>query len=436
MSLGQSPGIVTNGLVFAYDMGNPQKSWKGKPTVNHAYGQNARADSSYAPYVQTTSGTWPQHHPDAIRVYNYQGQEITGYVNGGVGDYTNTYHAIWTLDPILNKPVVTMRDVDGQWKAKSFGLSSGTTPNAMGVGYGDTYTISWLQWTDNIAKSANAGMYGQNTSGSNGFHDGLSNSFGTSYNTKPYTWQRVWATFTVSASRNLAAVWSCYMYGHYITRGTVKIADVQIETGSVSGFIENGESTRSNTQAIVDLTGQNTITATSLTYNSDGTFSFNGSSNFLVTPASGIITGNTITIEAWVKTNITGAYKKIFTNDNAAGIYLSIGPSPYNTYFGVVTSGGTSGGATWTSNISTTSYTHLVGTYNGSTCTLYVNGVQVAAGSASGNLVTGSNVYISGYQSGSERWNGNIPAIKVYNRALSAAEVQQNFNALRGRYGL
>jgi hypothetical protein len=34
------------------------------------------------------------------------------------------------------------------------------------------------------------------------------------------------------------------------------------------------------------------------------------------------------------------------------------------------------------------------------------------------------------------RLNGRISSIKIYNRALSAAEVSQNFNALRGRYGI
>ena len=33
-------------------------------------------------------------------------------------------------------------------------------------------------------------------------------------------------------------------------------------------------------------------------------------------------------------------------------------------------------------------------------------------------------------------YQGNISAYKVYNRALSAAEVSQNFNALRGRFGI
>jgi hypothetical protein len=32
--------------------------------------------------------------------------------------------------------------------------------------------------------------------------------------------------------------------------------------------------------------------------------------------------------------------------------------------------------------------------------------------------------------------NGKISNVQIYNRALSASEVQQNFNALRGRYGI
>ena len=34
MALTHSPNIVTTGLVFSYDMGNTEKSWKGQPTTN------------------------------------------------------------------------------------------------------------------------------------------------------------------------------------------------------------------------------------------------------------------------------------------------------------------------------------------------------------------------------------------------------------------
>lgn len=35
-----------------------------------------------------------------------------------------------------------------------------------------------------------------------------------------------------------------------------------------------------------------------------------------------------------------------------------------------------------------------------------------------------------------EYWNGNVSFVQLYNRALTAAEIQQNFNATRGRYGI
>ena len=36
----------------------------------------------------------------------------------------------------------------------------------------------------------------------------------------------------------------------------------------------------------------------------------------------------------------------------------------------------------------------------------------------------------------SRYFNGRIPSVQVYNRALTASEIQQNFNALRGRFGI
>jgi len=33
-------------------------------------------------------------------------------------------------------------------------------------------------------------------------------------------------------------------------------------------------------------------------------------------------------------------------------------------------------------------------------------------------------------------FKGKISVVKIYNRALSAAEVQQNFNATRSRFGI
>lgn len=209
---------LSRAKVLHYDFDDFQE-----PTYNWFYKQNPRIDSSYASYVATTSGAWQANHPNAIRVYNDEGSEITGYVNSGVTDWTNTYHAVWEYDYQLRMPVVVQNDVDGNWKAKSWGL--GQTMSSMGLSAGMKYTISWLQWTNNISKRLRVGLYGLNSGGSKGFHDGQLYPA----NTTPYTWERVSATFTVSSAWNFSAGLSCYMYGHHDTRAIIKIADVQME---------------------------------------------------------------------------------------------------------------------------------------------------------------------------------------------------------------
>ena len=247
MGIARGTNIIKDGLVYGYDSNygvadyaTSTRFYKGAPTTNPIYNQNAVKKDSYTTYSATSSGNWNANHPNAIRAYNAAGGEITGYYNSGVGNAANTYHAVWELDPILDKPVVVMNDVDGQWKAKSFGTGLGSW-TSQGKTYGDTYTISWLQWVDNLSKNARAGLYTQSTSGSNGFHDGQATS-ASAYNTKLRTWQRVYQTYTTASSRNLShTLASIYMYGHYSVRAVVKVADVQWQWGSTPyPFVEEG----------------------------------------------------------------------------------------------------------------------------------------------------------------------------------------------------
>lgn len=70
----------------------------------------------------------------------------------------------------------------------------------------------------------------------------------------------------------------------------------------------------------------------------------------------------------------------------------------------------------------------------------YVNGVSQGsvAHSFASILNTSSNLYIGSYNGGeySQWMNGRIGIVRLYNAALSASEVLQNFNADRGTYGL
>lgn len=104
----------------------------------------------------------------------------------------------------------------------------------------------------------------------------------------------------------------------------------------------------------------------------------------------------------------------------------------------VKTTGGTDG---WTA-ANDTSYPFSLNTwynmtmvYNGSNLLIYVNSVLVKTAT-----VTGTIAYTSGGFVFMGRWtenmNGNIANCQIYNRPLSAANVLQNYNATKGRYGL
>jgi len=90
-------------------------------------------------------------------------------------------------------------------------------------------------------------------------------------------------------------------------------------------------------------------------------------------------------------------------------------------------------------DIADSAWHHIVGTFSGNTTagtsTLYFDGEQVDISTAISNSSTNLGPNISG-TAGGYRMTGNHAGAKLYNRALSAAEVRQNFNAHRGRFGL
>ncbi len=68
-------------------------------------------------------------------------------------------------------------------------------------------------------------------------------------------------------------------------------------------------------------------------------------------------------------------------------------------------------------------WSHVALTYDGTTMRLYVNGSQATTTNTSGTIVSGNNpLYIGGTSLG-EVFNGRIDEVRLYNRALSAADV-------------
>ena len=76
-------------------------------------------------------------------------------------------------------------------------------------------------------------------------------------------------------------------------------------------------------------------------------------------------------------------------------------------------------------------------TYDGSAVRIYRNSVLEGSQATTGTANYTNGVRIGFWNNGAGyHYQGAIANFSIYNRALSAAEIQQNFNALRGRYGL
>jgi hypothetical protein len=86
--------------------------------------------------------------------------------------------------------------------------------------------------------------------------------------------------------------------------------------------------------------------------------------------------------------------------------------------------------------IVTNTWYNIMGIWTGTAAQIYLNGVlNVSTAQATGPL-TGSTLFTVGRYQSDRSFAGNISTCLVYNRALSATEVLQNYNTTKGRYGL
>jgi hypothetical protein len=99
---------------------------------------------------------------------------------------------------------------------------------------------------------------------------------------------------------------------------------------------------------------------------------------------------------------------------------------------------GTGGYYSSNSSVNLNQWTHVVVTFNGSTINWYINGIIDKSLSQSGTItpVRDGDLGIGRelFENYGRGMNGRISKASLYNRALTAQEIQQNYNALKGRY--
>jgi hypothetical protein len=158
-----------------------------------------------------------------------------------------------------------------------------------------------------------------------------------------------------------------------------------------------------------------------------------------------------LTVSTWVNVQTLANYGVLIRTDNTSDAHWGVALIVGNSYelaisYGNGTSNDSNGRRTYatsTSLINTNTWYNCVTVLPDSlTCNGYINGSAVSMPYVSGNattLVYGSGGGTMGFRTdtpGASYFKGNISQTQVYNRALSADEVLQNYNATKGRFGI
>ena len=375
MACFSGPESVNDGLIFNYDMNNTQKSFRGMPTTNLA-----------------TSQTLSNHSLVTLPIFSEALERGLGWKKVIVTATSGNFR-------MLQMPL--------------FSVAANSTT---------TYSIEF--------ECSSPEVY-LNIDGT-GFGGGAWTKIGPTRYSRTVTTATAGTAYLFVNSNNLNASVNYVIY----------YKEYQIEANAFATPYVSG--TRSNTQAIVDLTGRNTVIAASLTYSSDNTFSFDGGVNNAIDCGGDPIIKPTagITVSTWIKFNGAAADNRILSDWHQASQlgdrWIFYTPNSTSVVWYMTSNGQVEGGTPgYTFNIG--QWVNLTGTYNQLQQILYVNGVQHSSISRTGTLYAGNSsqtVRIGRQATMGSAHNGSISNVQIYNRALSATEVQQNFNALRGRYGI
>src|SRR2546429_154512 len=140
-----------------------------------------------------------------------------------------------------------------------------------------------------------------------------------------------------------------------------------------------------------------------------------------------------MTLEAWVYPTVAPTGWRAVIDKNVDGYYLMASSMPNNR---PAVGGAWPSGNRITlgrSGLAVATWTHLAAAFDGAMVRLYVNGVQVASQAQTAPLVatTGTlQIGADGYTG--ENVAGRIDEVRIYNRALSAAEIQTDMNTAVG----
>jgi hypothetical protein len=180
-------------------------------------------------------------------------------------------------------------------------------------------------------------------------------------------------------------------------------------------------------------------------------FTYNGSSsqisvadNALLEPGSG-----DWTVEVWANQAVAGN-DVVLGKFNAGGLTVNVGYSIRTTSSTFYAQYGSGAGSGATLSVNSTNYSKTINTWHQlvyvftnvatNTFQTFVNGSSIGTvnHSLASILNTSTNLYIGSYNNGeyAQYFDGKIGITRLYNRALTSAEVLNNYNVDKSKYGL
>jgi hypothetical protein len=384
MAVAQGYGkTVTSGSVFAYDTGDTRNSFIGEPTVNAI--SNANTMASWTNYYRTVASS-------------------TFTTEFGTTGYR-----------FVNQP---------SWNGiyRNFNLGSS--------GF---YTFSaWFKYNGGSAANNGATVYISNYGGGD--------TLAALDKTKVGIWQRV--TFTVNVTSPSNVYFYLISYGG-TDNGTGnpdfsswEVTMPQVELNSHATPFVAG--TRSATQGLLPLVGNSTIDLSSMSFTSNAQMTFDGTDDGIIISDSQYnkTDGQPLTVEVVMKPGRNaGQYQDLVVN-RSDGLYNWM-LYQHTTDGSIQMHGAAQNKSSYIPTIGQN--IHVVATItSGQVSTLYVNGVvqQVVSGFTYAGM-TPSLLCIGVFGTGRyEPYLGTIDVTKIYNRALSAGEVRQNYLHYKTRFNL
>lgn len=390
---------VTDGLIFGYDTGDKRNSFKGRPTTNllptvsYSYGTQ---DSTY---FKTNYGTETVNIPAIGEVTAHYCNIYNDY-SGGSGNCCPAPFSFGTVNPISPSTLYTYQII---YKTTT-GYANANYMYHYEYTSGGTYLTEYGLW--NSGREVDLG-------------DG---------------WKMGWGTFTSNSS---AGYFNCYLFHYeYAVWNKIQLAGIMLTQGNTvfdpQHFL-TPTSTRSAANALKDLKGTYTIDVSNMSYDAEptvgGDLVFDATNDVIDTDFGTNNSLNQVTMEAVVyDTRNNSGYRAIIQNNVASDDALYIHPNNTLGFWPCTTTYLTVPANRWA---------HVVFSYDGSTMRFAVNGAQHAFAGSCADALDFDFLRIGGHSTGdSERFGGKIAVAKVYNRALTEGEIEQNFNHYAKRFGI